>query len=139
MQRQPGAHPGIVVAEFGAEVEALLQVGPTRGEFGADREVSPPGRAAASHGDFQLGRRKFAFRVKADFPKTLTKEFLLVDLVNNLDQLAENKQEVLARVAEKAASYDVRRLERASHNYGNVKTRKFFSSALKPAVASHAD
>src|SRR2546430_11104054 len=44
VQRQPGAHPGIVVAEFGTEVEALLQVGPTRGEFGADREVSPPGR-----------------------------------------------------------------------------------------------
>jgi len=39
------------------------------------------------HGDFQLGGRKFAFRVKADFPRTLTKEFLLVDLVNNLDQL----------------------------------------------------
>src|SRR4029077_20958769 len=31
------------------------------------------------HGDFQLGGRKFAFRAKADFPKTLTKEFLLVD------------------------------------------------------------
>jgi hypothetical protein len=90
------------------------------------------------HGDFVLGGRKFAFRVKPSFPKSLTKEFLLVDLVNNLDQLAENRQELLARVAEKAASYDARRLERASHNYGNVKTRKFFSSALKPAVASHA-
>jgi hypothetical protein len=91
------------------------------------------------HGDFVLGARKFAFRVKPSFPKSLTKEFLLVDLVNNLDQLAENRQEVLARVTEKAASYDVRRLERASYNYGNVKTRKFFSSALKPVVAFHAD
>src|SRR6195256_609391 len=81
------------------------------------------------HGDFQLGGRKFAFRVKPSFPKSLTTEFLLVDLVNNLDQLAEAKNEVLKRLAEKAASYDVRRLERASHNYGNVKTRKFFSSA----------
>jgi hypothetical protein len=88
------------------------------------------------HGDFVLGGRKFAFRVRPSFPKSLTKEFLLIDLVNNLDQLAENKQEVLARVAEKAASCDVRRLERAAHHYGNVKTRKFFSSALKPAVTA---
>src|SRR3954452_963179 len=40
------------------------------------------------HGDFLLGGRKFAFRVRPSFPKSLTKEFLLVDLVNNLDQLA---------------------------------------------------
>src|ERR1700732_4798847 len=36
------------------------------------------------HGDFLLGGRKFAFRVKASFPKALTRELLLVDLVNNL-------------------------------------------------------
>ncbi len=49
------------------------------------------------HGEFQLGGRKFAFRVKPRFPKSLTKEFLLVDLVNNVDQLAEAKDEVLKR------------------------------------------
>jgi hypothetical protein len=91
------------------------------------------------HGDFQLGSRTFAFRVKPSFPKSLTKEFLLVDLVNNVDQLAESKQEVLARVAEKAASYDVRRLERATRSYGNVQTKKFFANALKPAAALHAN
>jgi hypothetical protein len=91
------------------------------------------------HGDFQLGSRKFAFRVKPSFPKSLTKEFLLVDLVNNVDQLAESKQEVLARVAERVASYDVRRLERATRSYGNVQTKKFFANALKPAAALHAN
>ena len=66
-------------------------------------------------------------------------EFLLVDLVNNVDQLAESKQEVLARVAERAASCNLLRLQRASRNYGNVKTRKFFADALKPAAAPHAN
>ena len=65
------------------------------------------------HGDFQLGGRKFAFRVKPRFPKSLTKEFLLVDLVNNLDQLAEAKDEVLKRVTERAASSDGSALARA--------------------------
>jgi hypothetical protein len=91
------------------------------------------------HGDFLLGGRKFEFRVKPSFPKSLTKEFLLVDLVNNLDQLAESKQEVLARVAERAASCDFRRLERASRSYGNVQTKKFFANALKPAAELNAN
>jgi hypothetical protein len=90
------------------------------------------------HGDFRLGGRKFEFRMKPSLPKSLTKEFLLVDLVNNVNQLAESKQDVLARVAEKAASCDFRRLERAARSYGNVQTKKFFANALKPAAALHA-
>jgi len=43
---------------------------------------------------------------------------------------------VLARVKERAASYDAPRLQRAARDYGNVKTRKFFE-ALKAETASH--
>lgn len=82
------------------------------------------------HGDFVLGGRKFAFRVKPDFPKALSTEFLLVDLVNNLDQLAEVKSEVLERVKARASSLDARRLRRAVRDYGNVRTKKFFERAL---------
>jgi len=90
------------------------------------------------HGDFVLGGRKFSFLVKPSFPKSLTKEFLLVDLVNNLDQLAEAKSEVLERVRERAASYDVSRLQRAVRDYGNVRTKKFFDRALKASPLNHA-
>jgi hypothetical protein len=90
------------------------------------------------HGDFVLGNRKFAFRVKPDFPKTLTKEFLLVDLVNNLDQLAEVKSEVLERVKQRASSMDGRRLRRAVRDYGSARTRKFFERVLKPGDVRHA-
>ncbi|MFB6463865.1 DUF6088 family protein [Bradyrhizobium tunisiense] len=85
------------------------------------------------HGEFQLGNRKFAFRMKPRFPKSLTKEFLLVDLVNNVDQLAEAKDEVLKRVAQRATSSDPRRLRHAVREYGNERTRKFFDRALKPS------
>ncbi|KJC54493.1 hypothetical protein UP10_40515 [Bradyrhizobium sp. LTSPM299] len=85
------------------------------------------------HGEFQLGNRKFAFRVKPRFPKSLTREFLLVDLVNNVDQLAEAKEEVLKRVEQRAASSDRRRLRRAVREYGNERTKKFFDRALRPS------
>jgi hypothetical protein len=83
------------------------------------------------HGEFQLGNRKFAFRVKPRFPKSLTKEFLLVDLVNNLDQLAEAKDEVLKRVAQRALATDSPKLRRAVRDYGNERTKKFFDRALR--------
>lgn len=89
------------------------------------------------HGKFALGGRTFDFRVKPSFPKKLSPEFLLVDLVNNVDQLAESKNEVLARVRERAASYDKSRLLRAAREYGNVRARKFFAEALEGA-APHA-
>ncbi len=86
------------------------------------------------HGTFVLGGRKFDFRVKPTFPKRLSQEFLLVDLVNNLDRLAESRNEVLARVKERAASYDASRLQRTAHDYGNVRTRKFFRSLQQNAT-----
>ncbi len=77
--------------------------------------------------------------MKPSFPRTLSREFLLVDLVNNLDRLAESEKEVLARVKERAASYDApRRLQRAAREYGNVRTKKFFAETLKGSTAPHA-
>ena len=90
------------------------------------------------HGEFQLGTRKFAFRVKPRFPKSLTKEFLLVDLVNNVDQLAEAKNEVLERVVQRAAASDRRRLRRAVREYGNERAKKFFERALRASELNAA-
>jgi len=86
------------------------------------------------HGEFALGGRTFDFRVKPSFPRKLTPEFLLVDLVNNLDRVAESKNEVLARVKERAAASDKPRLRRAARAYGNVRTKKFFAEALTEAA-----
>ena len=90
------------------------------------------------HGEVQLGNRTYAFRMKPRFPRSLTTEFLLVDLVNNLDQLAEAKDEVLKRVQERAATSDSPRLRRAVREYGNERTKKFFERALRPNELHHA-
>jgi hypothetical protein len=89
------------------------------------------------HGDFQLGGRTFSFRVKPHFPKSLSKEFLLVDLVNNLDQLAEAKLEVVDRVTERAVSLDGPRLRKAIRDYGSASTRRFFSHLLQTPKLTH--
>ena len=45
VQRPPGAHGGVVGGQLGAEVEALLVVGPARRQLAAEREPAPPRRA----------------------------------------------------------------------------------------------
>ncbi len=82
------------------------------------------------HGTFTLGERTFDFRMKSSFPKKLSNEFLLVDLVNNVDWLAESKDEVLARVKNRVASLDATRLRRVARNYGGVRAKKLVDEAL---------
>lgn len=76
------------------------------------------------HGVFKLGNRQFDFRVKPRFPKKLTPEFLYVDLLNNLGELAEDREAVLRQARGKLASFDSARLQRAADSYGSVATRK---------------
>jgi len=83
------------------------------------------------HGEFKLGNRSFQFVRKPYVPNKVTSEFLLVDLVNNLEQLAEDLSEVLGRVKEKAREMDPVSLRKMANRFGKVKTRKFFNSLLK--------
>ena len=62
--------------------------------------------------------------MKPRFPKKLTPEFLFVDLLNNLDELAEDRDQVLRQAQEKRLTFDSARLQRALDNYGSVATRK---------------
>ena len=82
------------------------------------------------HGEFELGGRMFYFHFKLRFPKRLTQEFLLVDLVNNIDELAEDTVAVLKSVRCKVETMDIVKFRHAVKAYGNVKTQKIFKSAI---------
>ena len=76
------------------------------------------------HGVFKLGNRQFHFRVKKHFPLKLTPEFLYVDLLNNLDELAEDREAVLSQARIKLFSFNQYLLQKALDSYGNMATRK---------------
>ena len=82
------------------------------------------------HGEFKLGNRSFQFVRKPYVPDKLTKEFLLVDLVNNLRQLAEDQSSVLDKVKGKALTMDQANLRKMANRFGKVRTRKFFHAVL---------
>jgi hypothetical protein len=76
------------------------------------------------HGVFKLGNRQFHFRVKPRFPKKLTPEFLYIDLLNNLDELAEDRDVVLSQARAKLMSFNQSVLLKALGSYGSMATRK---------------
>lgn len=82
------------------------------------------------HGEFELGGKKFFFYSKHRFPKSLTKEFLLVDLLNNLRTLAEDRDEVLKKALSKAKTMDMKRLKQCVTDYGNAKTKALLTPII---------
>lgn len=86
------------------------------------------------HGKFMLGSTKFYFRHDRDFPKTLTKEFLLVDLVNNLKTLAEEQSVVLEKAQEAAKEMHSSFFSKTLKSYGKNKTKKLLGEALGVAA-----
>ena len=86
------------------------------------------------HGRFTLGRREFDFRIKPRFPRVLSREFLFVDLLNNLGTLAEDLESVLARAEQQVKTFDSTKLARAAHAYGSVSTRRRLSAWLQAKV-----
>jgi hypothetical protein len=53
-----------------------------------------------------------------------------VDLINNLDELGEDKEEVLNKVLSKAKQLPSQKLKLSVTKYGNVKTKKLFNKVF---------
>ncbi|WP_323816499.1 hypothetical protein [Cellvibrio sp. NN19] len=70
----------------------------------------------------------FNFQMKPYFPKEVSKEFLLVDLVNSVNKLAENQDAVLECIRHVATSINSSSLKKDAQLYGGVRARKLFAS-----------
>lgn len=78
------------------------------------------------HEEVRLGNKLFDFqRPNKGFPTELSKEFLLVDLLNNLSLLTDNPEELKKNVKEKLSSFDLKKLSIMAKWYGKVGTKKF--------------
>lgn len=90
------------------------------------------------HGKFTLGGLTFNFQMKPYFPQKLSREFLLVDLVNNVNKLAEEQKPVLDRALNLAADMDLSLLQKNAQRFGSVRAKKLFSSLNNKAEINAA-
>lgn len=87
------------------------------------------------HGVFKLGNKTFDFRRShRGFPKKLSPEFLLVDLLNNMNELAEDTSCLLERVGKNIARFDQPKVFSLAKKYGKVATKKFFKTMSTHAI-----
>lgn len=85
------------------------------------------------HGKIKLGNRTFDFQIKPHFPSKITPEFLLVDLLNNLDRLAEDRDMVLQQVQSKIKEVKSAKFDLTLKKYGSAKTKKILSQLMEPS------
>ena len=83
------------------------------------------------HEHVMLDGRSFAFKRPRNYPWKLSKEYLFVDLLNNLDLLTEGTTSVKERIKERMSEMDCGTLLRMARRYGKVATRVFFENAVR--------
>jgi len=89
------------------------------------------------HGMFKLDQREYDFRLKHNFPKPsqVTTEYLLVDMLNNLSDLAEDEDEVLERAKKKLTQFDAKKLNKALVDFGSLATKRLVNAWLSQGLS----
>jgi hypothetical protein len=82
------------------------------------------------HGRFTFGNRTFDFRMKLRFPSTVSPEFLFVDLLNNLSEHAEERDDLMRNAQSKSHQLDRRKLLQSTSKFGNMATKKLIQEWL---------
>lgn len=81
------------------------------------------------HGQFSLAGFKFDFRVRRDYPSKVTKEFLLVDMLDNVKEV-EDGTSLKEKVSSRLSEYNSKNLLRMAKKYGNRSTQNFLKQVL---------
>ncbi|WP_347987649.1 hypothetical protein [Methylomonas sp. AM2-LC] len=89
-------------------------------------------------GRYTLNGRQFYFLKRSRFPEKSSQEFLLVDLINNLHFLAEDKESIIKRVAEKVRGMDKAILMKVVQEYAGARTQSFFEKLFRSDDMKHA-
>lgn len=82
-------------------------------------------------GELQVGGRTYQFRFWREAPKSLSEDFLVVELLNRLNDLAEDRTSVLEKLRSKLKNMDLMNLKRAAKRFGTLSTQKKLNSLLQ--------
>ncbi len=86
------------------------------------------------HGKIAVGGRTFFFRRRKEVPHTATKEFLLVEMLNCLYELAENTRMVMENMQKKSHQFNTKKLSRTARLFGKKSTQKTVEQLLQGKV-----
>ena len=90
-------------------------------------------------GRHTLNGRHFYFIKRHHFPVKSYQEFLLIDLMNNLHLLAEDRVSIVRQVAKKAQIMDKSKLMRTVRGFAGARTQSFFEKLFQAEELNHLD
>ena len=70
-------------------------------------------------GEFKFNGKTFIFKTKSAFPKKISKEYLVVDLLNNLKELAEDPENLVTTFLSRLKDFDPKKLKVHTTEYLN--------------------
>jgi hypothetical protein len=82
-------------------------------------------------GEFELNGKTFEFKLKSSFPINISREYLLVELINNLENLAEDQSQVIEKLPNNIRSFNADALMKATQQYGTGKTKRTLKSIVR--------
>ena len=88
-------------------------------------------------GEFILNGKSFNFKLKNSFPQKITREYLLVDLLNNFESLAEDKKNIVDKLTRNVLSFNMDALMKATQQYGNGTAKRIIKLIVRK-VLQHA-
>jgi hypothetical protein len=88
-------------------------------------------------GEFILNGKSFDFKLKNSFPQKITREYLLVDLLNNFESLAEDKKSIVDKLTRNVLSFNMDALMKATQQYGNGTAKRIIKLIVRK-VLQHA-
>ena len=80
-------------------------------------------------GEFELAGRHFFFKRVPKFPSHLSKEFLLVDMLNNLKSLAEDELQVIENFLKLKGNFNAKKVLALAKEYARPRTKKLLEKA----------
>ena len=88
-------------------------------------------------GEFILNGKSIDFKLKNSFPQKITREYLLVDLLNNFESLAEDKKNIVDKLTRNVLSFNMDALMKATQQYGNGTAKRIIKLIVRK-VLQHA-
>jgi hypothetical protein len=85
-------------------------------------------------GKFEFNGRQFEFIKKSAFPQKVSREFLLVDLLNHLDQLAVDQRQTLENVRHRLTDFNLDDLMTTAQQYGTGATKQYMKAAIRKGL-----
>jgi hypothetical protein len=79
------------------------------------------------HEDVKLGNKVYQFRRKSKFPKQLSSEYLVIDLLNNIKNLEEDEQTLVDNLKSKVQQLNKELLKKNAYRYGSIKAKKIIN------------